>query len=139
MVAKREITCFEQFLLLAQCFQKPSAAEASESVCLCERVKHGGVLASQLMNFVTFCLLNVNDISFIRSCLYCDIYYISVCRPMMMFYLAHICALYTFIVQIVNRVCLFFHFRALPFELITQLFVVLLQTTLENILENEIA
>ena len=29
----------EQFLLLSLCFQKLSAAEASESVCMLERVK----------------------------------------------------------------------------------------------------
>ena len=28
---------FEQFLLLSLCFKKPSAAEASESVCVRER------------------------------------------------------------------------------------------------------
>ena len=37
-MAKGEIACFEQFLLLSQCFQNPSAAEASESVCMRERV-----------------------------------------------------------------------------------------------------
>ena len=31
-MAKGEIARFEQFLLLSQCFKKPSAAEASESV-----------------------------------------------------------------------------------------------------------
>ena len=38
-MAKGEIACFEQFLLLSQCFQKSSAAEASESVDMLERVK----------------------------------------------------------------------------------------------------
>ena len=37
-LTKEEIACFEQFHLLSQCFQKLSAAEASESVCLWERV-----------------------------------------------------------------------------------------------------
>ena len=32
IVAKGEIACFEQFLLLSLCFKKLSAAEASESV-----------------------------------------------------------------------------------------------------------
>ena len=36
---KGEIACFEQFLLLSQCFQKSSTAEASESVYRWERVK----------------------------------------------------------------------------------------------------
>ena len=34
IVAKGEIACYEQFLLLSQCFQKSSAAEASKSVCM---------------------------------------------------------------------------------------------------------
>ena len=39
IVAKEEIARFGQFLLLSQCFPKSSAAEASESVCMWERVK----------------------------------------------------------------------------------------------------
>ena len=39
IVTKGEIARFEQFLLLSQCFQKLFAAEASEIVCMCERVK----------------------------------------------------------------------------------------------------
>ena len=39
MVSKGEIACFEQFLLLSLCFKKPSAAEASESFYMRERVK----------------------------------------------------------------------------------------------------
>ena len=39
IVAKEEIACFEQFLLLSQCLQKLSAVKASESVCLRERDK----------------------------------------------------------------------------------------------------
>ena len=42
-MAKEEIARFEQFLLLFQCFQKSSAAEASESVYLWERVKVFGL------------------------------------------------------------------------------------------------
>ena len=38
IVAKGEIAQYEKFLLLLQCFQKSSAAEASESVCMRERV-----------------------------------------------------------------------------------------------------
>ena len=38
MVAKEEIAHDEQFLLLPQCFKKSSAAEASENVCMWERV-----------------------------------------------------------------------------------------------------
>ena len=38
-MAKGEIACFEQFLHLSQCFQKSSAADASESVYKWERVK----------------------------------------------------------------------------------------------------
>ena len=40
IVAKGEIARFVQFLLLSLCFQKPSAAEASESVYMRERVNH---------------------------------------------------------------------------------------------------
>ena len=39
IVAKGEIACFEQFLLLSLCFEKSSAAEASKSVYMRERVK----------------------------------------------------------------------------------------------------
>ena len=39
MMANGEITHHKQFLLLLQCFQKLSAAEAQESVCIWERVK----------------------------------------------------------------------------------------------------
>ena len=39
MLAKGEIARIEQFLLLSQCFQLKSAADASESVCMRERVK----------------------------------------------------------------------------------------------------
>ena len=39
-MAKGEIAHYEQFLLLSLCFQKPSAAEASESVCMRERDRH---------------------------------------------------------------------------------------------------
>ena len=38
-MAKGEIARFEQFLLLSLCFKKPSAAEASESGYMRERVK----------------------------------------------------------------------------------------------------
>ena len=38
-MAKGEIACFEQFLLLSLYFQELSAAEASESVFMRERVK----------------------------------------------------------------------------------------------------
>ena len=38
-MAKEEIANREQFLLLQQCFQKKSALEASESICMRERVK----------------------------------------------------------------------------------------------------
>ena len=39
IVAKGEIARFEQFLLLTQCFQMSSAAEASESVYMREKAK----------------------------------------------------------------------------------------------------
>ena len=39
IVAKGEIAHYEQFLLLQHCFQKSSAAEASESVYMSERDK----------------------------------------------------------------------------------------------------
>ena len=38
IIAKGEIAHYEQFLLLPKCFQKSSAAEASESVCMRESV-----------------------------------------------------------------------------------------------------
>ena len=38
IVAKGEIAHYEQFLLLPQCFQKTSAAEAPETICMWERV-----------------------------------------------------------------------------------------------------
>ena len=40
MVANGEIAHFEQFLLLLQCFKKSSAAEASKSVYMWEKVKY---------------------------------------------------------------------------------------------------
>ena len=36
-MAKEEIACFENILLFSQCFQKPSAAEASKRVYMWER------------------------------------------------------------------------------------------------------
>ena len=39
IVSKGEIACFEQFLLLSQSFQNSSAAEASASIYMWERVK----------------------------------------------------------------------------------------------------
>ena len=39
-MAKGDIACFEQFLLLSQCFQKLAAAEASESVFMRESDNH---------------------------------------------------------------------------------------------------
>ena len=47
MVAKVEIACFEQFLLLSPCFQKSSASEVSESVFMWERVNTGFLLGVQ--------------------------------------------------------------------------------------------
>ena len=38
IVASGEIARFEQFFLLQQYFQKSSAAEASESICMWERI-----------------------------------------------------------------------------------------------------
>ena len=40
-VTKGEIARFEQFIILSQCFQESAAAEASESVCMSERVMPG--------------------------------------------------------------------------------------------------
>ena len=40
IVLKGEIACFEQFLLLPECFQKSSAADASESIYNRKRVNH---------------------------------------------------------------------------------------------------
>ena len=39
IVTKGDIAHFEQFLLLSQYFQKSSAAEASESICMLKTVK----------------------------------------------------------------------------------------------------
>ena len=38
IVTKGEIAHHKQLFILAQCFQKSSAADASESVCIMERV-----------------------------------------------------------------------------------------------------
>ena len=38
ITTKGEIVHHEQFLLLSQCFKKPSSTEASESVCMWETV-----------------------------------------------------------------------------------------------------
>ena len=43
-MANGEVACFEQFILLPQCFQKSSAAEASESIYIRERVKTSTVM-----------------------------------------------------------------------------------------------
>ena len=60
-----EIAQYVQFLLLPQCFQKPSAAEASERVFMLERVHTCKVQYSCYMAFMdrvpkhlTFILLN---------------------------------------------------------------------------------
>ena len=61
IVSKEEIACFEQFLRLSQSFQKSSAAEASESVYMWERVNilaepvnvHGHILCTIL--FIDSC------------------------------------------------------------------------------------
>ena len=45
-MAKGEIVCFEQFLLLPQFFQKSSAVEALESDCMWERVNKQSTLTS---------------------------------------------------------------------------------------------
>ena len=45
IVAKGEINRFEQFLLMSQCFQKPSAAEASEIVYMRVMVNHSIILS----------------------------------------------------------------------------------------------
>ena len=39
LLAEGEMALLEQFLFLPQCFQKSTAAEKSESVCMWERVK----------------------------------------------------------------------------------------------------
>ena len=41
-LAKGEIAHYEQFLLLTQCFQKSSAAEASGSICMWKAFTHTG-------------------------------------------------------------------------------------------------
>ena len=49
IVAKEEIDHHEQFLLLPQCLQKSSAANASECVCKWERVKNSRYLSACLL------------------------------------------------------------------------------------------
>ena len=71
IVAKEEIACFEQFLLLSQCFQKSSCAKASKSIYMWERdmqtLSDASLYSRQLLkmlwqrgncsesNIVTFC------------------------------------------------------------------------------------
>ena len=59
IVAKGEITRFEQFLHLSQCFQKSSAADASKFVYNLERVKFrkGEGTNGHVFLFVHHCLL----------------------------------------------------------------------------------
>ena len=55
IVEKGEIVHYEQLLLLSQCFQKSSAANASECVCRCERVnKQNLTLNSKLSGLVLY-------------------------------------------------------------------------------------
>ena len=49
IVAKGKIARFKQVLLLSQCFQKSSAAEASESVYMRERVKEISILLFSIL------------------------------------------------------------------------------------------
>ena len=49
IVAKGGIARFEQFILLLRCFQKPSAGDASNCVCMWERVKGDSV--DQMLDF----------------------------------------------------------------------------------------
>ena len=51
IVTKGEIACFEQILLLSQCFQESSDAEASEGVCMWERVKVNIQTQSTMLTF----------------------------------------------------------------------------------------
>ena len=67
-VAKVEIARFEQFLLLSQCFQKLSAADASECIYKWESVKHNLVLHVKLRIAVT------------QHELYVSEYYIFLCK-----------------------------------------------------------
>ena len=50
IVAKGEIVCFEQFLLLSLCFQKAAAAEASESVFMRVKVWKNLKMACQFVH-----------------------------------------------------------------------------------------
>ena len=45
IVAKGEIAHHEQFHLLPQCFQKPSAVEASESFCMWDGSPGEGIIS----------------------------------------------------------------------------------------------
>ena len=51
-MAKGEIACFVQFPLLSLCFKKPSAAEASESVYMRERIKTGTLYICNIVSLV---------------------------------------------------------------------------------------
>ena len=44
--AKGEIAHYDQFLLLPHCFQKSSIAEASESICMCNKNVNCPVMSS---------------------------------------------------------------------------------------------
>ena len=55
IVAKGKIAHNEQFILLSQYFQKSSAVEASESICMWERVKgYVTVCSNDLVGFQIF-------------------------------------------------------------------------------------
>ena len=58
IVVKKEIACFEQFLLLS-CFQKPSAADAFKCVYRWEKMKQKDL----------YSIINLHDILFIKKLL----------------------------------------------------------------------
>ena len=55
VLARGEISCFEQFLLLSRCFKDLSAAVVSESVCMWEIVNNtskGSLLQGYLISCI---------------------------------------------------------------------------------------
>ena len=52
-MAKGDIACFEQFLLLSLCFKNLSSAKASESVYMKERVNMGSLFIEPFPTYKT--------------------------------------------------------------------------------------
>ena len=67
IVATGEIATYEQFLFLQQYFQKSSAAEASESVGLCKKVKRKTINKSIIHPYVHMSHIGVKIIDVFKK------------------------------------------------------------------------